>query len=160
MESAVKTHLAFLGCGAITEWHSRYLKSFRGEIALSYASRDGAKAEVYCRRHGGLGSYASYAAALDDPRVDAVLVAVPPRFHLELTLAALASGKHVIVEKPAFLTMEEYRRAVHARDRAKRVVLVGENDHYKPLAVTLRRLLADGAIGEMVFAHFTTIANS
>ena len=37
-------------------------------------------------------------------------------------------------------------------------MLVGENDHYKPLAVVLRRLLAEGAIGEMVFAHFTTIA--
>jgi predicted dehydrogenase len=37
-------------------------------------------------------------------------------------------------------------------------VLVGENDHYKPLAVALRRLLASGVIGEMVFAHFTTIA--
>ena len=166
MESAVKSplasrqspvHLAFLGCGAITEWHSRYLKSFRGDIALSYASREGAKAEAYCRRHGGVGSYASYASALADPRIDAVLVAVPPRFHLELTLAALVSGKHVIVEKPAFLTMEEYRRAAEARDRAGRVVLVGENDHYKPLAVCLRRLLAGGAIGEMVFAHFTTL---
>ena len=39
------------------------------------------------------------------------------------------------------------------------MVLVGENDHYKPLAVRLRRLLADGRIGEMVFAHFTTIAH-
>ena len=38
------------------------------------------------------------------------------------------------------------------------MVLVGENDHYKPLAVVLRKLIAEGAIGEMVFAHFTTIA--
>jgi predicted dehydrogenase len=36
--------------------------------------------------------------------------------------------------------------------------MVGENDHYKPLAVTLRTLIADRAIGDMVFAHFTTIA--
>jgi predicted dehydrogenase len=36
---------------------------------------------------------------------------------------------------------------------------VGENDHYKPLAVCLRRLVASGTIGEMVFAHFTTIAH-
>ena len=41
---------------------------------------------------------------------------------------------------------------------AARVVLVAENDHYKPLAVSLRRLLGRGVIGEMVFAHFTTIA--
>jgi predicted dehydrogenase len=36
--------------------------------------------------------------------------------------------------------------------------MVGENDHYKPLAVTLRRLMAEQVVGEMVFAHFTTIA--
>ena len=47
---------------------------------------------------------------------------------------------------------------VRARDQAGRVVLVGENDHYKPLAVRLRKLLADGVIGDLVFAHFTTIA--
>ena len=35
--------------------------------------------------------------------------------------------------------------------------MIGENDHYKPLAITLRKLLADGVIGEMVFAHFSTI---
>jgi predicted dehydrogenase len=64
----------------------------------------------------------------------------------------------VIVEKPAFASMADYERAAAARDRAKRVVLVGENDHYKPLAVELRRLLARGVIGEMVFAHFVTIA--
>ena len=98
-------------------------------------------------------------AAIDDPAIDAVVVAVPPRFHLDLTLQALAAGKHVLVEKPAFLAHGGLpRRCSTARDRAGRVVLVGENDHYKPLAVALRRLLADGAIGEMVFAHFTTIA--
>jgi predicted dehydrogenase len=63
----------------------------------------------------------------------------------------------VLVEKPAFLTMGDYEAVRNARDRAKRVVLVGENDHYKPLAVTLRKLLADGAIGEMVFGHFSSV---
>jgi predicted dehydrogenase len=105
-----------------------------------------------------VGHYADYVAAIEDPRVDAVVIAVPPRFHLDLALRALAAGKHVLVEKPAFLTMEDYATVVEARNRARRVVLVGENDHYKPLAVTLRRLLAQGAIGDMVFAHFTTIA--
>jgi predicted dehydrogenase len=54
--------------------------------------------------------------------------------------------------------MEDFSAAVQARDRAGRVVLVGENDHYKPLAVCLRRLVAQGVVGEMVLAHFTTIA--
>jgi UDP-N-acetylglucosamine 3-dehydrogenase len=150
--------LAFLGCGFITRVHSGHLRRLRADVIPHYASRDHARAADYCRRYGGGASYADYRAAIDDPRVDAVVVAVPPRFHLELTLEALAAGKHVLVEKPAFLTMRDYETVLAARNRAGRTILVGENDHYKPLAVCLRRLLAEGVIGEMVFAHFMTLA--
>lgn len=150
--------LAFLGCGFITRVHSRHLRTLGAEVACAYASRDAAKAAAYCRRFGGVASYGSYAAAIADPEVEAVVVAVPPRDHLALTLEALAAGKHVLVEKPAFVRTEEYLAAIEARDRAGRVVIVGENDHYKPLAVCLRRLLADGVVGELVFVQITTIA--
>ena len=150
--------LAFLGCGFITRVQSRHVASLGGAVAPSYASRDAAKADAFCREFRGVKSYPSYDAALADAGIDAVVVAVPPRLHLDLTLKALAAGKHVLVEKPAFPTMPEYEQARAARDRAGRVVLVGENDHYKPLAIKLRQLLADGAIGDMVFGHFSSIA--
>ena len=149
--------VAFLGCGFITQVHSRNLRVFGRNVQRCYASRDGAKAKEFCQRFGGARSFSDYTSAIADPAIDAVVVAVPPRFHLELTLTALEAGKHVLVEKPAFPRLEDYRTVAAARDRAGRVVLVGENDHYKPLAVRLRRLLADGAIGELVLAYFTTI---
>lgn len=155
---AERIHLAFLGCGFITGVHSRALKSLRSDFVCSYASRDAARAEAYRRRFGGARSYGGYRAAFDDPEVDAVVVAVPPRDHRELTLAALAAGKHVLVEKPAFPHTDDFHAAIAARDRAGRVVIVGENDHYKPLAVRLRQLLAEQVVGEVVFAHFATIA--
>lgn len=150
--------IAFLGCGYITRVHSRQLRALGSGVVCSYASRDGAKAEAYRRELGGVRAYPDYASAIADPAVDAIVVAVPPRFHLDLVLEALAAGKHVLVEKPAFLRMADYEAVREARDRAGRTVLVGENDHYKPLAVALRRLVASGAVGEMVFAHFVTIA--
>ena len=150
--------IAFLGCGFITQVHSRNLLSLAREIRCSYASRDRAKAERFRRRYRGEASYDDYGRAIEDAKVDAVVIAVPPRFHLDLTLRALEAGKHVLVEKPAYTRMEDYQTARAARDRLGRVVLVGENDHYKPLAVCLRRLLRDGVIGEMVFAHFTSLA--
>jgi predicted dehydrogenase len=151
--------IAFLGCGFITRVHSGHLKALRDDVVCTYASRDAAKADEYCRRYGGAAHYPDYVSAIEDPRVDAVVIAVPPRLHLDLALLALGAGKHVLVEKPAFVRMEDYRTVQAARNRSGRVVLVGENDHYKPLAVSLRRLLAEGVIGEMVFAHFTTIAH-
>ena len=146
--------IAFLGCGFVTGVHSRNLRKLRGDILCAYASRDAAKAEQFRQRYGGFASYGSYEAALEDPRIDAVVVAVPPKFHLDLALRALAAGKHVLVEKPAFPTIAEYQQAIAARDRAGRVMIVGENDHYKPLAVRLRQVLNTGVIGDMVFAHF------
>jgi predicted dehydrogenase len=156
--SGTPLRLAFLGCGFITGVHSRHLKALRRDIVCSYASRDKARADEFCRHWNGDTAYASYEAAIEDPRVDAVLVAVPPRYHLDLTLRALAAGKHVLVEKPAFPCMVDFETAIAARDRAHRVVVVGENDHYKPQAVKLRKLLADGSIGDVVFGYFTSIA--
>ena len=150
--------VVFLGCGFITRVHSRHLARLRTEIVCSYASRDGSKADEYRRRYSGAKSYAAYSSAIDDPQVDAVVVAVPPKFHLDLTLQALKAGKHVLVEKPGFPRLADYHAVVDARNRAQRVVLVGENDHYKPLVSTLRTLVANGAVGEMVFAQFTTVA--
>ena len=150
--------IAFLGCGFITRVHSRQLRALNGSVTCGYASRDARRSDEFCKEFSGAGSYGNYDAAINDPDVDAVVIAVPPRFHLDLTLQALAAGKHVLVEKPAFLTMADYDLVKCARDRAGRVVLVGENDHYKPLAVTLRRLISEGVIGEMVFGLFTTIA--
>lgn len=152
-------HLAFLGCGFITRVHCQHLRALGSDVTCSFASRDAGKADAYRREFGGVAAFGDYAAAIDDPRVDAVVVAVPPRFHLDLTLQALAAGKHVLVEKPAFPTMADYLTVREARERAGRIVIVGENDHYKPLAVTLRRLLAEGVVGDLVFAHFTTIAH-
>jgi predicted dehydrogenase len=151
--------LAFLGCGFITRVHSAHLRALGGKIVPSYASRDRQRAEEYRRRFGGAASYADYDAAIADPAVDAVVVAVPPKLHLPLTLKALEAGKHVLVEKPAFPALSDYETALQARTQTGRVVLVGENDHYKPLAATLRRLLATDAIGEMVFAQFATVAH-
>ena len=152
-------HIAFLGCGFITRVHGRHLRRLGGEVTCGFASRDRARADAYRREFHGFASYGSYSEAIADDRVDAVVVAVPPSFHLELALAALAAGRHVLVEKPAFPTMGEYEQVREARDRAGRVVLVGENDHYKPLAVALRRLLSDNAVGDLVFANFTTVAH-
>ena len=149
--------MAFLGCGAITAVHSRNLRQFRDKTNLSYASRELLKAEEFRKRYSGQQSYGNYISAIDDPEVDAVVIAVPPRFHLELSLRALESGKHVLVEKPAYLTLADYEKVIESRNRAKRTVLVAENDHYKPLAVCLRQLLRNDTIGELLFAHFTTL---
>jgi predicted dehydrogenase len=108
--------VAFLGCGFITRVHSRHLRALGGEFALSYASRDRSRADDFRRQFGGQASFAGYDAAIESPNVDAVVVAVPPTFHRDLALRALAAGKHVLVEKPAFPVAGDYPPVMQARE--------------------------------------------
>ena len=98
-------HLAFLGCGFITRVHSRHLRALRGDVVWSYASRNIKKAADFCGRYGGTESYGDYRAAINDPRVDAVVIAVPPRFHLDLALAALDVARERELAVPADLSI-------------------------------------------------------
>ncbi|HKQ57789.1 MAG TPA: Gfo/Idh/MocA family oxidoreductase [Candidatus Eisenbacteria bacterium] len=148
-------HVAILGCGVAAELNGPVLAGLG--VACSYASRDLARARRFAERLRGRGTYGSYEAALSAPDVDAVLIATPPSLHAELALAALLAGKHVIVEKPPFMRSTDFAPVESAARSARRRVLVAENYHYKPLAVALRRLLAEHAVGELLFVHVNAL---
>jgi len=148
--------LAFLGCGDIARAHARRLHRHRRAVALGFASRDPARARDFARRLGGE-AFASYDDAIAAPSVDVVAVVTPPASHLPLALAALAAGKHVVLEKPPLPRAADFDALAAAAERAGKQVFVAENYHYKPLLDRLRRLLADRAVGDVLFVHANAI---
>ncbi len=150
-------NLAFLGCGAVTRMHSKTLSRMGADVTLYYASRSQNKAREFCQQYRGGGWFGSYRQALEADGIDAVLVATPPDQHLELTLGALETGKHVIVEKPPFLKSTDFDRVQEAMGTFHRQVMVAENYFYKPLLRWLSRWLAEGRIGEPMFFLFNAL---
>jgi predicted dehydrogenase len=150
MSSNDRIGIAFLGCGWASTIHSRTLRRVDG-VDLFYASRDRARANEYCRRYGGRRAYGSYAQALADAAVDVALIATPTATHRELATLALDAGKHVIVEKPAFLGSDDVSAVSRAATAAGRRLFVAENYFYKPIAVHLRSMIGSGHLGEIRF---------
>lgn len=149
--------LAFLGCGNATRMHSRTIARVARNVQLYYASRDMEKASEYCAQFRGAGAFGSYGEAIQDTEVQVVLVATPPSLHLELTLQALEAGKDVIVEKPAYLRVEDFATVREAIARSGRRVFVAENYFYKPLRTQLVKLLQEGIIGDPLFIHVNAV---
>jgi len=149
--------LAFLGTGFVTTLHSKTMKKVAPAVERWYASRDRARAEAANTRLGGQGAFGSYEDALADPNVTAVLIALPPAFHLEWTLKALDAHKHVILEKPPLLRSTDFDPVARAAARAKRQVLVAENYFYKPMAVRLRQMIAQKEFGELRMIHVNAV---
>lgn len=148
--------LAFIGCGAATAMHARTLRR-SPDVRCHYASREGERAKAFARRWGGGGHFSSYEAALEDPSIQVVVVATPPALHLEQVLTAVSAGKHVIVEKPAFLGTGELDGAAARAERAGVRLFVAENYAYKPLTEALCRLVDGGSLGEIRFIHVNAL---
>ncbi len=145
--------LAFLGCGYTAQHLSRTLACIAPQVRRFYASRRRGAAFDLVSRSRGTGWFNSYESALADPRIDAAFIATSPLVHLELALAALEAGKHVILDPPGFLHPDDYTLAALAAERARRQVLIADNHVYTPLAERLRALIASGALGEIRLLH-------
>ncbi len=95
----------------------------------------------------GLALGDDYRAALDDPAVQAVVLATPHSLHVPQIVAAAEAGKHVFCEKPLALTSAEARRAVAAVEAAGVCLGIGHNRRFAPNARALGEAIAEGRLG-------------
>lgn len=89
----------------------------------------------------------------DDPAVDAVVIATPNDQHAPLAMAALAAGKHVLVDKPFALDVAEAEAVLAAARDVDRIVTVFQSRRFDADFLTLQALLAEGALGEVAECH-------
>jgi predicted dehydrogenase len=85
--------------------------------------------------------------------VDAVIVAVPNFLHADVTLAALNAGKHVLVEKPMALHLEDADRMMQAAQSNHRVLQVGLQSRYGTVYERMIQLMEEGAIGDLEYVQ-------
>ncbi len=92
---------------------------------------------------------------LADPGIDGVMIATPAATHGGLVRQALAAGKHVFVEKPLCLNLEEAARLAEEAERQRRVLMVGHLLHYHPAFAALRDSVRANVLGPLryIYSH-------
>src|SRR3954470_18778345 len=88
-------------------------------------------------------------AVLADPAVQAVAIATPAATHVDIALAALAAGKHVLVEKPLASSYADGAKVVQAAEDAGRVLMLDHTYCYTPAVTHLRQLVRGGELGTL-----------
>jgi predicted dehydrogenase len=111
--------------------------------------RNAEKASDYAQRHGVPRWYDNADALINDSLVNAVYIATPPAAHLQYTLAALAAGKAVYVEKPMALNHAEAARMAGAASSSNGKLVVAHYRRQWPLFKKIHQLLQAGAIGQV-----------
>lgn len=108
--------------------------------------------ETFRERYGAK-TYGSVERLCADPDVEAVWVSTPNRFHAPHTIIAAAAGKHVVVEKPMALSLEEAGQMIEASVKNKIKLLCGHTQSFGPHIRTMRRIIRSGELGPLRALH-------
>jgi predicted dehydrogenase len=129
-----------------------------GAEVVAIAARDLERAQNFAAEHSIPMAFGSYAELLARDDVDLVYVALPPSAHLEWCTAALANGKHVLVEKPFASNAQDAAQMVAAARVAERHLIEAFHYRFHPLFERALSAVRSGAIGRL--RHIDAVFNA
>jgi len=146
-----KVGLCVVGVGQWGAYHCRLFSRADPKVELYVCGRDAERTARVARAVGAAGMIVGLEKAVEDPRVDAMSLALPHHLHPDATCLALSAGKHVLVEKPIANTLAEADRMLEAARRAGRILMVAEDMHFRAAVREACRAIAAGDIGEPLY---------
>lgn len=148
--------LGIVGCG---QWGQNYLRNFsdmpeRATIT-AFADADPARLASLRPRFPTARALTDTDVLLDDPGIDAVVIATPSQTHFDVASRALRAKKHVLIEKPLALDPAEGERLVAQAAENGVLLLVGHVYEYNPAIERTRELIASRTLGETYYIQST-----
>lgn len=117
---------------------------------VALAESDPERREEARRRVPRAAVFADYRELLAMTEIEAVVICLPNALHAEATIAALEHGKHVYLEKPLAVSLDEAQRVLAAWGRAGVVGMIGFNYRFNKLYQVAKRYLQSGKLGELI----------
>lgn len=143
-----RTRIALFGAGFIADIHAESYRRFvqDAEVVAVY-SRSEARARAFAQKHAIPHWFTSLEETLAASDCDIADICLPNHLHARATIAAAEAGKHVIIEKPLCLTLEEADAMIEACKAHGRLLMYAEELCFAPKYERVRHLVQEGAIG-------------
>lgn len=135
-------------------WGPNLVRNFRASAnwdLVGVCDLDADRARKVIGNRSTVEVFTDLAQVLDREDVDAVAVATPAATHAPIALAALAAGKHVVVEKPLADSPESAAHMVRTAEQAERVLMIDHTYCYTPAVQHIRQVIAEGVLGEILY---------
>jgi len=135
-------------------WGPKLARNFAGlpDVRIvAIADSDAAQRALAAREHPAARIAADAGTAIATPGVDAVVVATPPAQHRALALAAIAAGKHVLIEKPCGASLDDARAIVAAAVAGGRILMVDHTFVFAPAVEVLASITRE--LGELIYVE-------
>lgn len=148
-----------IGAGQIARQHLTCLESLPGVEIAAVCDLSPAVARAAAERHGAKAWFTDYKSMLAEVRPDVVHVTTPPTSHFRLAMDSLDADAHVVVEKPATVTIGEVEQLLARASARRRMLLEDYNYLYSAATLEIRRLIESGELGAVVHVDVAICLN-
>jgi predicted dehydrogenase len=145
---------AQIGCGRVSRNHLDTFTrpDFPGRLA-AVCDLVVEKAAEKSAKYGGVPAYTDYAEMLSKhPEIDVVAISTPTGLHARHAIEVLGTGRHVVVEKPMALLVQDAKAMIAAARKARRRLFVVQQNRFNPAIQAARKALEEGRFGALVLA--------
>jgi predicted dehydrogenase len=146
---ADKLRCAVIGAGSIGLDHLHSLTTCHRAATVAIAEVSPQRAREASIRHNIPRSYADYHELLEQPDIDAVVVALPNHLHAPVAIEALKARKHVLLEKPMATSTREAARIIEVAKSMKRTLMVAQNLRFSRHTQLAKQAIERGDLGEI-----------
>lgn len=140
--------VGLIGSQFISSIHAESLRHCPQARIVGVASPTPGNAAKFAERHGIPQSFTDYRRLLEQPEIQMIVVGAPNDLHCQIVVEAAAAGKHVVIEKPLCLNLQEADRMLDACRVAHVKLMYAEELCFAPKYVRLKQLLDSGALGQ------------
>ena len=145
--------IGLIGCGL---WGSIHARTYAASplvnlVAVCDQNRD--RAQLFAEKYGFTSFTSDLNELLSNPDVSAVSIATPDHTHTPILLKALEAGKHILVEKPLAMTVEECEKILAARDKNGVKLMVDFHNRWNIPFLQVRRMIEAGELGDLMMIN-------
>lgn len=149
-------NFAIIGCGFISQKHVQAIQNIEGASLIAVCDRVPELMELY-RRELGVATYVEVEDMLKDESIDIINICTPSGTHAFLAELAASYGKHIIVEKPIAMTLEDTERIIQATKLHNVKLAVVHPNRFRPVVIKLKEILDRNLLGKI--SHALCIVN-
>lgn len=147
-------NFAIVGAGAIAPIYAEAITLQPEATLAAVCDKNQQTASGFVKQYSTNKFYTAYEDLLQDPSIDVVCICTPSGLHADMAIKAIEAGKHVIIEKPLAMTLEDADRVIAAAKKFKVKATVAFQKRYNRPILQMREKLEKGSFGNMM--HATT----
>ncbi len=146
-----KWKIGIIGCGWIGGVHCDAAKMLPNAEVVACCDTNRERAESFAKARRLPKFYTDHKALLEDREIEVVITGIPNFLHHKIATDAMTAGKHVIIEKPLAMSLEECESLIETSKRTGKVIGYAEELCFVPKFARAKELVEGGSLGKVMF---------